>query len=61
MRRDVAYCCPVRLSPSGDREYAMDGSPVLAAALAANGCQVSGSSSVGVKVRRPPGGGGGLG
>lgn len=61
LRRDVAYCCPVRPSPSGDREYAMDGSPVLSPALAANGCHVSGASSVGLKVRRPLGRSWGLG
>lgn len=56
LRRDVAYCCPVRLSPSGDREYAMDGSPMLSPPLAVKGCQELGESSAGLKVKRPPGG-----
>lgn len=57
LSRDVAYCCPVRLNPSGDREYVMEGSPGASPALEVKECHESGASSAGLKVRKRPTGG----
>lgn len=56
--RDVAYCCPVRLNPSEDREYVSDDNPGPSPALAVNECQEPGASSAGLKDRRRPATGG---
>lgn len=59
LSRDVAYCWPVRLNPSVDKEYAIEGKPGPSPGLVGNECQeLWGVSSSGLKVKRRPGPGG---
>lgn len=56
LRRDVAYCCPLKLNPSGERGQAMDGNTVPSPGLPVNGCHDSGVWSAELKAKRCPGG-----